>query len=573
MLAIVGINTMSMSFLMLLQHDAVRTRQLGLEPALRYESRRLSKIQKTQIDIVYEDPITATTSSVKYNGSNLLELKCQAHQAWNTDELWRNAVLRPEICTSASKLGSLEEQIYQQEQLALLQETIFSNNADFTPCGTYCLYHLDSAYSHQFGHSIYGWTLSIHESKVTELMANASSHNKPHKTGCWQPFRSRTEDSACIKYYYNDWIGYVEDIEAKQRNLPLFRKHSDNGGDKHLPASPDRIQERMSKNQPKCSQGGDNAMDRLITFSNAPFCHFKSYDGGSSHIARTLQKFDAVEYKKKVKPSEIVSLFDRHQLGIDDLSDALTLMTETFIHLNASSCNTNHRPENSLLCVYHRQSISRTPPVSGQYGSKVPILGWQYRTLDRCYVPYEDMEYSSTCGRNSYQFKIWSQYMLQHQQQIRQQHVQKESVLTKCDRLPLSFGRNVWDNNNDEYALLPPLPTAEPPLEGVNYSEQSICGPRTLIVGAMKCGTNTIGTMLSHHPHVRLNRCTEDKPKCDLDHFMAGKASVWEGHGLTHDFVLDAHNFVAKYAQKLPVTEEYDYLQFPDNTSESGVGV
>ena len=88
----------------------------------------------------------------------------------------------------------------------------------------------------------------------------------------------------------------------------------------------------------------------------------------------------------------------------------------------------------------------------------------------------------------------------------------------------------------------------------------------------MQCGTNTIGTMLSHHPRVRLNRCTEDKPKCDLDHFMAGKESVWEGHGLTHDFVLDPHNFVAKYAQKLQLTEEYDYVKLLDNTSAVGLG-
>jgi Sulfotransferase family len=304
------------------------------------------------------------------------------------------------------------------------------------------------------------------------------------------------------------------------------------------------------------------------TTATAPFCHFRSYDGGTTRVSRKLQDVDtsAVEYRKNLKPSEIVHVFDQDQLGIDDLSDALTLMNETFTILNTTSCNTNHQPDNLLLCVYHRQSIPRKTTKSGQYGSIVPIKGWQYRTLDRCFIPYENMEYSTTCGRSSYQFNTWSQYMLEHQEPI-----QKATSLSKCDRLPLSLGRNIWDYDADEYALVPPLPTTEPPLEGVKYSEKSICGPRILIVGAVKCGTNTIGTMLSHHPRVKLNRCTEEKPKCDLDHFIAGKESVWEGHGLTHTFVEDRHNYIAKYAQKLPVTEEYEY-NLPNGTAVVGSG-
>ena len=129
----------------------------------------------------------------------------------------------------------------------------------------------------------------------------------------------------------------------------------------------------------------------------------------------------------------------------------------------------------------------------------------------------------------------------------RPQQIQKtETTLTKCDRLPLSLGRNFWDNDANEYSFLPPLSTTESPLKGVKYSEQSLCGPRILIVGAVECGTNTIGTLISHHPRVRLNRCTEGKPRCDLDHFMAGTESVWEGHGLTYNFVLDRHNYIGK---------------------------
>ena len=33
------------------------------------------------------------------------------------------------------------------------------------------------------------------------------------------------------------------------------------------------------------------------------------------------------------------------------------------------------------------------------------------------------------------------------------------------------------------------------------------CAPRVIIIGTMKCGTNTLGAILSHHPDVALNRC------------------------------------------------------------------
>eukprot|EP00040_Diaphanoeca_grandis_P030780 m.182698 g.182698 ORF g.182698 m.182698 type:complete len:429 (+) comp32129_c0_seq1:442-1728(+) len=33
------------------------------------------------------------------------------------------------------------------------------------------------------------------------------------------------------------------------------------------------------------------------------------------------------------------------------------------------------------------------------------------------------------------------------------------------------------------------------------------CGPRVLIIGAMKCGTNTLGSLISMHPRVKLNSC------------------------------------------------------------------
>jgi hypothetical protein len=256
MLAIVGINAVLISFLSLLQDDVGRVSQHSLEHALRHASHHRSRKNHAPKHFInYNSPIS--TNSIIYNGTNTLASKCRDHLVWNGDQIWRNAVLHPELCTTSSILPSLEEQAYNQEQLALLNETIFSNNADFTPCGTYCLYHLDSAYSFQYGHSIYGWTLRMHESKVTETMSNTSSDSKSHKTGCWLPFHSKTEASRCT-VHYNDWIGYVEDVESNQRNLPLFEKLGNS--DKHFSASPKRVQEQINEYQPQCSQGGDEAL-------------------------------------------------------------------------------------------------------------------------------------------------------------------------------------------------------------------------------------------------------------------------------------------------------------------------
>jgi hypothetical protein len=146
-------------------------------------------------------------------------------------------------------------------------------------------------------------------------------------------------------------------------------------------------------------------------------------------------------------------------------------------------------------------------------------------------------------------------------------------ALTRCDRLPLSLGRNTWDSNSDEFVFEPPLPTSGPPKQdGVQYSAESICGPRILVIGAMKCGTNTIGTLLSHHPRVKISRCTNRKANCDPLHFLAGKTAIWESHGLSHKYNQDRPNYIANYAKKFPVTDEYEVITYPNGTSTVGRG-
>jgi hypothetical protein len=98
----------------------------------------------------------------------------------------------------------------------------------------------------------------------------------------------------------------------------------------------------MSKYNPKCSHSGDKEMDSFVHVLHRSF--FAILGVAMAAVVALL-----VSYKISTKVLSI--LFDCYQLGIDNLSDALTLMTETLTHLNTSSCNANHRPENSLLCV------------------------------------------------------------------------------------------------------------------------------------------------------------------------------------------------------------------------------
>ena len=523
---------------------------------------RYNKLELRKDEVVNDSPVvmaaqgeTGTAilrTSESSTGSvavNRMEQKCRDQQAWNTDKFWRNAVLKPEICNHLDVPDSAV-------QLSLLNEMLVGSNADFTPCGAYCIYHLDSAYSYQYGHSIYGWVL--------RKQSSTSGQTK----GCWEPFNSRSQNMPHTLYYYNDWIGYVEDVELKQRKLPAF----DHSGRTDSSITQNAIQEQMEQYRPKCT-GCGNLADNFDSKTPAPFCHFRSYDGGGNSVkVREMEDVDIndMEFRKNLKPSEIVTLFDREHLGVDDLSHALTLMKETFADINATSCNANDRPEHLVLCVYHRHSIPRTITIPGQFGSEVPIKGWQYRTLDRCFIPIENMDYSMVCGRGSEQYKAWSRYMSEHQDHIGVLESSKKPApnLSKCDRIPLSLGRHTWDHNANEYVYLPPLPASgENPDDGVEYSPETVCGPRLLIVGAMKCGTNTIGTLLSHHPRIQLERCSDKrKPNCDMNHFLADSKAIWENHGLTHKFVEDPINFVGKYAQKLPVTEEYDFTQLPNGT-------
>jgi hypothetical protein len=257
------------------------------------------------------------------------------------------------------------------------------------------------------GNPIFGWMLREDIFNETGTMSGTSFDKALPNSACWEPFHNHMDNSPCVLHRYNNWIDYVGEVERKQRHLPIFDEHS-SGKKKHFDFN--IIREQMDQYQPKCQQGNDELVDYHNNASTSPvFCHFRTYDGRNSNS----REVDAsqLEWSNHLEPSEVVRMLDRDQLGIVELSDALTFMNETFAHLNVSSCTTEGQSEQLLLCVFRRHSMP-----SANKASKVTIKGWLYRTMDQCYIPINDMEYSFTCGRSSVTFNVWSRYMTDRQQ-------------------------------------------------------------------------------------------------------------------------------------------------------------
>lgn len=70
-----------------------------------------------------------------------------------------------------------------------------------------------------------------------------------------------------------------------------------------------------------------------------------------------------------------------------------------------------------------------------------------------------------------------------------------------------------------------------------------VCGPQVIIGGAMKCGTNSLGSMLALHPRVKLHLCREQEcQQCGEKDCMeqyqgsswSGSQVLWESHYFTY---------------------------------------
>lgn len=78
-----------------------------------------------------------------------------------------------------------------------------------------------------------------------------------------------------------------------------------------------------------------------------------------------------------------------------------------------------------------------------------------------------------------------------------------------------------------------------------DHNGKRVCGPQVIIGGAMKCGTNTLGSLLQLHPRVKFHYCLNQE--CEQCHNNAaecqekfqgssnlGTEVLWESHYFTH---------------------------------------
>jgi hypothetical protein len=123
---------------------------------------------------------------------------------------------------------------------------------------------------------------------------------------------------------------------------------------------------------------------------------------------------------------------------------------------------------------------------------------------------------------------------------------ENEDIGTYCDTLPLFGGSNYWSNETNT-------------LVRIHQDRDKICGPKVVIIGKMKCGTNTVGKLLSRHPRVAVNRCETGQNFCNMTNFQGQNhldLNIWEGNDFTMERVIQ-HNpeWLHEMARRLPWTD------------------
>lgn len=123
-----------------------------------------------------------------------------------------------------------------------------------------------------------------------------------------------------------------------------------------------------------------------------------------------------------------------------------------------------------------------------------------------------------------------------------------------CDMIPLVGGRYFWRNRS----------------RLVDYDRQEICGPKVLLVGAMKCGTNTIAHLLQKHPRIQLNTCSlvNTMGGCNDKMFQGARQGlIFEGHDFTHVKHSDPDGWLHAFAKRLPLTDGISSITFDKSPS------
>ena len=132
-------------------------------------------------------------------------------------------------------------------------------------------------------------------------------------------------------------------------------------------------------------------------------------------------------------------------------------------------------------------------------------------------------------------------------------------VDSTCDEIELRGGRFIIDKAQKGGRKF----QYEPPIDEV-ASKRTVCGPKVIVSGVMKCGTNTIGDLLLKHPRVTMKDCQDDSENnskdCDHFHYQGSGSNLWEMHGFTHIYKKLSQDSLWKelYGQTLPDTGKGD---------------
>jgi len=107
-------------------------------------------------------------------------------------------------------------------------------------------------------------------------------------------------------------------------------------------------------------------------------------------------------------------------------------------------------------------------------------------------------------------------------------------AIPQCDKLPLVGGRHFFRNR----------------LRVVDQDLSNICGPKVMIIGSMKCGTNKLAELLIKHPRIKVNSCNLSNTQggCDQGLFQAAlkQGFIFEGNDFTHIRRNDPDNWLMR---------------------------
>ena len=134
-------------------------------------------------------------------------------------------------------------------------------------------------------------------------------------------------------------------------------------------------------------------------------------------------------------------------------------------------------------------------------------------------------------------------------------NVRADAIPPQCDKLPLVSGRHFFRNR----------------LRVVDQDLTDICGPKVMIIGSMKCGTNKLAELLLQHPRIKLNSCNLSNTQggCNQGLFQAAlkQGLVFEGNDFTHIRRDDPDGWLNNYGKRLPLTDGISTMTFDKSPS------